>query len=62
MGIQFLNGNIFLYDHDVKFIISDIDGTITKSDILGHFCNLLGKPWFHDDIANLYNKIYNNGY
>lgn len=30
-----LTGTIFLYDQSTKLVISDIDGTITKSDILG---------------------------
>ncbi|KAI8831568.1 Lipin/Ned1/Smp2-domain-containing protein [Chytridium lagenaria] len=27
---------IFFWEHDVKVVISDVDGTITKSDALGH--------------------------
>lgn len=53
---------IYLVKHDDKFIISDIDGTITKSDVLGHMLPLVGKDWVHNGIVDLYNKITKNGY
>lgn len=46
LGHQFLDGRIFLYNNKAKFVISDIDGTVTKSDVLGHLFNLLNKDWF----------------
>ncbi|XP_047669577.1 zgc:123305 isoform X3 [Tachysurus fulvidraco] len=53
---------IYLWNWDDKVIISDIDGTITKSDALGHILPQLGKDWTHQGIAKLYNKIHENGY
>uniref|UniRef100_H3B8C3 phosphatidate phosphatase n=1 Tax=Latimeria chalumnae TaxID=7897 RepID=H3B8C3_LATCH len=53
---------IFLWNWDDKIIISDIDGTITKSDALGHILPQLGKDWTHQGIAKLYHKIHLNGY
>jgi phosphatidate phosphatase LPIN len=41
---------IFLWDDQEKIVISDIDGTITKSDILGQ---ILYK-WFHAGVTKLY--------
>ncbi|CAF4442118.1 unnamed protein product, partial [Rotaria magnacalcarata] len=35
-GTTYAESNIFLFDHKTKFVISDIDGTITKSDVFGH--------------------------
>ena len=35
MGKHDITANIFLYGKNDKFFISDIDGTITKSDVLG---------------------------
>ncbi|TVK90513.1 Phosphatidate phosphatase LPIN2 [Bagarius yarrelli] len=53
---------IYLWNWDDKIIISDIDGTITKSDALGHILPQLGKDWTHHGIAKLYHKIHQNGY
>ncbi|TRY58610.1 hypothetical protein DNTS_007610 [Danionella cerebrum] len=53
---------IFLWNYDDRIIISDIDGTITKSDALGHILPQFGKDWTHHGIAKLYHKIHQNGY
>ncbi|NXW91897.1 LPIN1 phosphatase, partial [Alopecoenas beccarii] len=55
-------GTIYLWDWDEKVIISDIDGTITRSDTLGHILPTLGKDWTHQGIAKLYHKVSQNGY
>uniref|UniRef100_A0A4W4HJW2 phosphatidate phosphatase n=1 Tax=Electrophorus electricus TaxID=8005 RepID=A0A4W4HJW2_ELEEL len=53
---------IYLWNWNDKVIISDIDGTITKSDALGHILPQLGKDWTHQGIAKLYHRIHQNGY
>ncbi|XP_035154518.1 phosphatidate phosphatase LPIN3 isoform X2 [Callithrix jacchus] len=53
---------IYLWKWDDKVVISDIDGTITKSDALGHILPQLGKDWTHQGITSLYRKIHLNGY
>ncbi|XP_028355329.1 phosphatidate phosphatase LPIN3 isoform X2 [Physeter macrocephalus] len=53
---------IYLWKWDDRVIISDIDGTITKSDALGHILPQLGKDWTHQGITGLYHKIHLNGY
>ncbi|KAI1895692.1 hypothetical protein AGOR_G00108860 [Albula goreensis] len=55
-------GTIYLWSWDDKIIISDIDGTITRSDTLGHILPTLGKDWTHQGIARLYHKVSQNGY
>ncbi|XP_026146401.1 phosphatidate phosphatase LPIN1-like isoform X1 [Carassius auratus] len=55
-------GTIYLWNWDDKIIISDIDGTITRSDKLGHILPTLGKDWTHQGIASLYHNISQNGY
>ncbi|OPJ73575.1 phosphatidate phosphatase LPIN1 isoform A [Patagioenas fasciata monilis] len=55
-------GTIYLWNWDEKVIISDIDGTITRSDTLGHILPTLGKDWTHQGIAKLYHKVSQNGY
>ncbi|XP_010956380.3 phosphatidate phosphatase LPIN2 isoform X1 [Camelus bactrianus] len=55
-------GTIYLWDWNDKIVISDIDGTITKSDALGQILPQLGKDWTHQGIAKLYHSINENGY
>lgn len=54
--------HIFVWKHTSKIVISDIDGTITKSDVLGHILPVIGKDWAQSGVAQLFNKIKNNGY
>ncbi|KAG7275833.1 hypothetical protein CRUP_016773, partial [Coryphaenoides rupestris] len=51
------HGSIYLWSWDDKIIVSDIDGTITRSDTLGHILPTLGKDWTHQDIARLYHRV-----
>lgn len=53
---------LWYWRHDVPIVISDIDGTITKSDVLGHVLNTLGRDWTHAGVAKLYTEIASNGY
>ena len=53
---------MYLWKHDVPVVISDIDGTITKSDALGHVMNMIGRDWTHAGVAKLYSDIVANGY
>jgi phosphatidate phosphatase PAH1 len=61
-GTQTLECNLFLWDSGDKVVVSDIDGTITKSDVLGHIYTMVGKDYAHPGIASLYRKIVRNGY
>ncbi|KAF3921557.1 Lipin-3 [Arthrobotrys entomopaga] len=56
------NANLYLWKWNVPIVISDIDGTITKSDALGHFYNMLGRDWTHLGVAKLFTDISANGY
>ena len=49
---------IFLWDHHEKIVISDIDGTITKSDILGQ---ILSK-WIHPGVTKLFTEVSKRHY
>lgn len=53
---------VFRWRHNDKVIISDIDGTITKSDVLGHLLPMVGKDWAQLGVAELFTKIAENGY
>ncbi|KAI9892958.1 MAG: Nuclear elongation and deformation protein 1 [Vezdaea aestivalis] len=54
--------HMFYWKHDVPIVISDIDGTITKSDTLGHVLNMIGRDWTHAGVAKLYTDIAANGF
>ncbi|KAF2090909.1 LNS2-domain-containing protein [Saccharata proteae CBS 121410] len=53
---------MYYWKHNVPIVISDIDGTITKSDALGHVFNYIGRDWTHLGVAKLYTDIATNGY
>ncbi|KAF3491266.1 nuclear elongation and deformation protein 1 [Arthroderma uncinatum] len=53
---------MYLWSYKVPIVISDIDGTITKSDALGHVLNMIGRDWTHLGVAKLYTDIASNGY
>ncbi|XP_034938533.1 phosphatidate phosphatase LPIN2 isoform X2 [Chelonus insularis] len=53
---------IYRWRYDDKIVISDIDGTITKSDVLGHILPIVGKDWAQSGVAQLFTKIQKNGY
>ncbi|KAG5639717.1 hypothetical protein H0H81_005900 [Sphagnurus paluster] len=53
---------IFVWDSTDVVVVSDIDGTITKSDGLGHVFAMIGRDWTHLGVAKLYTDITRNGY
>lgn len=53
---------IYLWQHDDKIVVSDIDGTITRSDVLGQLLPYVGKDWAQSGVAPLFTKIFDNGY
>lgn len=54
--------DLYLWKSTTPIVISDIDGTITKSDALGHVLNMIGKDWTHPGVAKLFQDIARNGY
>ncbi|CUA69379.1 Phosphatidate phosphatase LPIN1 [Rhizoctonia solani] len=61
-GVIACTARIFLWDAHDHIVISDIDGTITKSDALGHVFTMIGRDWTHLGVAKLYTDIARNGY
>jgi phosphatidate phosphatase LPIN len=43
-------------------VISDVDGTITKSDIFGNVLPLMGRDWSHSGVTTLFSNVASNGY
>ena len=55
--------NVFVWDQQDKIVISDIDGTITRSDVRGMLLPLIGfGDWAQGEVASLFSKISSNGY
>lgn len=61
-GNSQVTANLYLWKSTTPIVISDIDGTITKSDALGHVLNLIGRDWTHPGVASLFQEIRQNGY
>ena len=61
-GVQTLSSYIYLWHYTSKIIITDVDGTVTKSDVLGQVLPILGRDWSHPGVASLFRNLYNNGY
>lgn len=61
-GVATCTARIFLWESNHKIVVSDIDGTITKSDALGHVFTMIGRDWTHIGVAKLYTDIARNGY
>jgi len=61
-GKQELKCTIYLLSPKVKIVVSDIDGTITKSDVLGHIYPRVGVDWSHSGVSALHAAITANGY
>lgn len=63
MGSTTLQANIFVFDSDEKIVISDVDGTVTRSDVMGQLLPLSGvTDWSQQGIVTLYRTIADNGY
>lgn len=61
-GKVVVESSIYLWSSDTKIVVSDIDGTVTKSDVWGHILPMIGKDWTHPGICSLYSKVSKNGY
>ncbi|EFH61000.1 lipin family protein [Arabidopsis lyrata subsp. lyrata] len=62
LGTQQVDAHIYRWRWDTKIVISDVDGTITKSDVLGQFMPFIGKDWTQSGVAKLFSAIKENGY
>ncbi|KAG6595289.1 Phosphatidate phosphatase PAH1, partial [Cucurbita argyrosperma subsp. sororia] len=61
-GEQKVDAHIYLWKWNARIVISDVDGTITKSDVLGQFMPLVGMDWTQSGVAGLFSAIKENGY
>ncbi|XP_078447052.1 lipin family protein [Wolffia australiana] len=62
LGRQQVDAHVYLWKWNARIVISDVDGTITKSDVLGQFMPLVGRDWTQSGVARLFSAIKENGY
>ncbi|MCO5596454.1 hypothetical protein L7F22_050517 [Adiantum nelumboides] len=62
LGRTQVEANIYLWQWNTRIVISDVDGTITKSDVLGQFMPLVGRDWSQSGVTRLFTAIKENGY
>ncbi|KAE8667056.1 Phosphatidate phosphatase PAH2 [Hibiscus syriacus] len=62
LGTQQVDAHLYLWKWNAKIVISDVDGTITKSVVLGQFMPLVGRDWTQTGVAHLFSAIKENGY
>ncbi|CAN7128119.1 unnamed protein product [Brassica rapa subsp. narinosa] len=60
--VLMVDAHIYRWRWDTKIVISDVDGTITKSDVLGQFMPLVGRDWTQSGVAKIFSAIKENGY
>lgn len=59
---QVAHAKIFLWDTNVKIVVTDVDGTITRSDMRGHLYSRFGYKWHHNSVSDCFSKVYGLGY
>ena len=56
-GTAETEASIYLWKSSDRIVVSDIDGTVTKSDVVGHISNVFYIDYTHKGIHNLYHQI-----
>lgn len=62
LGKTQVDARIYLWKWNTRIVISDVDGTITKSDVLGQVMPLVGRDWSQYGVTRLFSAIKDNGY
>lgn len=61
-GRERLRAYAYVLAPSARVVVSDIDGTVTRSDMLGHVLPRVGLDWSHGGIARLFRDVADNGY
>ncbi|KAJ9470415.1 Phosphatidate phosphatase PAH1 [Diplonema papillatum] len=57
-GVQRLECRAYVVSNHTKIVVSDIDGTITKSDVGGQIAGFLKMDFSHSGIAKFYSELH----
>jgi phosphatidate phosphatase LPIN len=60
--MQQVDARIYLWKWNSRIVVSDVDGTITRSDVLGQFMPLVGIDWSQTGVTHLFSAVKENGY
>ena len=55
-------GKIYFWNHNSKIVVTDIDGTLTKSDLLGILLFYFGRDWTRGGSVYFFNLLHQRGY
>lgn len=61
-GTKTVTGTIYLWPRNAKIVVSDVDGTITRSDVWGQLMPIVGRDWSHPGVAHLFSNIRQSDY
>lgn len=61
-GTKTVTGTIYLWPRNAKVVVSDVDGTITRSDVWGQLMPIVGRDWSHPGVAELFSNIRRSDY
>ncbi|EZG55244.1 LNS2 (lipin/Ned1/Smp2) protein [Gregarina niphandrodes] len=61
-GFKSVSANLYLWPRSSRIVVSDVDGTITKSDLWGQLMPIVGKDWSHPGVAELFTNITKHNY
>eukprot|EP00899_Mesostigma_viride_P012261 jgi/Mesvir1/21035/Mv08083-RA.1 len=62
LGMHQVTASIYLWNWNSRIVITDIDGTITRSDVLGHLMPIVGRDWSQNGVTGLFSCIRDNGF
>lgn len=57
-----LECRIYLWDYKTKIVVSDIDGTITTSDVFGQLMHVFKEKYIHKGVIKLFKQFKEQGY
>jgi phosphatidate phosphatase LPIN len=55
--MQQVDARIYLWKWNSRIVVSDVDGTITRSDVLGQFMPLVGIDWSQTGVTHLFSAV-----
>ena len=62
LGTTRLTCRVFVWRWDDRIVVSDIDGTITRSDVLGQVLPIMGYEWTQPGVSRLFSLLVKNNY
>ncbi|ETO21523.1 lipin [Reticulomyxa filosa] len=57
-----LECEMYVWDNNCQIVITDVDGTITKTDARGQVMHYMGYDWSHEHVISLLDSIARRGY